>query len=72
MQSSLLLCFKTKVSGTNPICTTQYSYNYVKGLWETNEHSPFVKEIMKNNYIKTQGVTLLTETREGIDRSEGS
>lgn len=71
-QKSLLLYFKTKVSETNYFKSESMSYNLAKGLWESKKRSPIVKQMFCNSKIKVHGVTLVTATREGTDRSERS
>jgi hypothetical protein len=70
LQQSLLLDFKIKVNGTKNFATP-INYNFIKGIWELQGGTPFVN-VMINNLNEDYGVTVLTETREGIDRSERS
>lgn len=70
LQQSLLLNFKIKVNEPKPF-TTQMNYNFIKGIWELHEGSPFAS-VFKNNHTQDYCATLVTATREGIDRSERS
>ncbi|MGM0922200.1 MAG: hypothetical protein ACQEWW_13385 [Bacillota bacterium] len=70
LQQSLLLNFKIKVNETKNY-TTPMNYNFFKGIWEFQEGSPFVNVVIKN-HSQDYGATLVTATREGIDRSERS
>lgn len=70
LQQSLLFNFKIKINTTKNI-NPLMNYNIVKGIWELNDGYPFVKAML-NDKNHDYGATLVTATREGIDRSENS
>ncbi|KQL33359.1 hypothetical protein [Psychrobacillus sp. FJAT-21963] len=70
LQQSFLMNFKIKVNKTKKF-TIPMNYNFLKGIWEIQKGSPFVNEMI-NSQHHDYGSTLVTETREGIDRSERS
>lgn len=45
-------------------------YNFTTGLWEDPGTEPMIKLMLQSNEV--MGTTLITKTREGVDRSERS
>jgi hypothetical protein len=70
LQKNILLDYKIKVNKTKNF-TIQMNYNFIKGIWELKEGFPLVSAMI-NNHSLDYGATLVTETRERIDRSERS
>lgn len=70
LQESLLLNYKIRITETKEL-PSQIKYDYIKGIWEIEKETPFVNQ-MFNNQSDNYGASLVTATREGIDRSERS
>lgn len=71
-QKSPLLNYRIKCNKNDFIEDKQIHYDFALGLWLDNTGEPLIK-----NYIKSQSQTkfcesLITNTRESIDRSEVS
>lgn len=67
VQANLLLSFRKQLNINNQSTKYGFNYNFVLGLWE-KDSSYIISNLWRDEY----GTTLITETREGIDQSEGS
>lgn len=67
IQRNLLFSFRKKININRNYTKLDSNYNFEKGLWEKNG-SFTITNLSGNEY----GTTLITKTREGIDRSERS
>lgn len=65
-QASLLLSYRTLCNTTSKSKNDEIYYDITMGLWIDKTGEPLIKSYFQTNRIET----LLTETREGIDRSE--
>lgn len=68
-QKNPLLSFREITSEISQCPIMNSTYNFVTGLWE-NETNPIIERVLNDE--KMIGTTLITKTREGTDRSEGS
>ncbi|WP_156110354.1 hypothetical protein [Brevibacillus thermoruber] len=69
-QRNPLLSFRKLIpSDSSQSSILNSTYNLITGLWEM-EKRPTIEELLNSTPI--MGTTLITKTREGIDRSEGS
>jgi hypothetical protein len=70
-QKSPLLKYKTICSNENDSMMLKDSmYSFTTGLWEDLNTEPMIKLMLQTNEV--MGTTLITKTREGVDRSERS
>lgn len=71
-QQSILLEFRTEQKNEAMEKDRQKNiYAYKSGLWENINQEPMIEKMIHGE-DSGLGETLITETREGIDRSEGS
>jgi hypothetical protein len=68
-QKNLLLSFRKQLQPNEQSTILGSNYNFVLGLWE-QENTFTIENIWSSD--PKYGTSLLTKTREGIDRSEGS
>lgn len=68
-QKNPLLSFRKQIHHNDQSTILGSNYNFVTGLWEKENF--FTIETLWNSDPK-YGTSLITKTREGIDRSEGS
>ncbi len=74
VQENILFIFKKKADEykVQEALQEKSEYNLIKGFWENEEGSPYIQRLLLGKNSSCFGTTLLTETRESIDRSEGS
>lgn len=71
-QQSILLQFRAEQK--NAVIEKEEKeniYTYESGLWENINQEPLIEKMINGEDLEF-GETLISETREGIDRSEGS
>jgi hypothetical protein len=68
-QRNLLLSFRKQILHSDQSTILGSNYNFVSGLWE-KENSFTIETLWQSD--PKYGTSLITKTREGIDRSEGS
>ena len=72
-QKSPLLNYRIKCDNTESILDVGMNYDMTLGLWIDDAGEPIIKKYTSQNELNAMaGETLITKTREGIDRSEGS
>lgn len=69
-QNNPMLLFR-QLDDNNDNPQNTLNYNFSTGLWQEQNGQPVI-ELFLNTPENTLGETLLTKTREGIDRSENS
>lgn len=69
-QRSPLLNYRIACNKNDYVEEEQLSYDVASGLWVDNNGSPLVKKYVVSQDDVKIGETLITKTREGIDRSE--
>jgi hypothetical protein len=70
IQKYPLLQFRSRMSNEEKVNRTDITYNVSDGFWESEDHKPIVVELFNENKDNNMGLTIITETREGTDRSE--
>lgn len=71
-QKSPLLSFRVECRDNLPTDNTKIEYNFEKGLWIDISGVPIIEKFINDQDVLYATETLITETRESIDRSEGS
>ncbi|KYH30456.1 hypothetical protein CLTEP_26490 [Clostridium tepidiprofundi DSM 19306] len=71
MQKSPLLYYRMECEKGDSTNFQEVDYDFISGLWNINGQ-PLIKKYIENKGIEEKCQTLITETRESIDRSEGS
>lgn len=71
-QKNPLLNYRMRCNVEESTNVEKISYDFTSGLWKNELGEPIIKKYINNHELKGQGETLITETRESIDRSEGS
>jgi len=71
-QKNPLLNYKVKCDVKEGVSTEKMSYDLKEGLWKNEFGVPIIKKFIEDCKLDASGETLITKTREGIDRSEGS
>lgn len=71
-QKSPLLSFRVECRDSLATDNTKVEYNFEKGLWIDISGVPLIEKFINDQDILYATETLITETRESIDRSEGS
>lgn len=71
-QKNPLLNYKIRCDVKEDKSAEQISYDLTDGLWKNQFGEPIIKKFIDDCKLNASGETLLTKTREGIDRSEGS
>ena len=70
-QKSPLLYYRIKCN-SEPTVNEDTNYDIALGVWIDKSGEPIIKKYMERQLVEVRGETLITETREGIDRSEKS
>lgn len=70
IQKYPLLQFRTRMPNKEKVNPINVLYNVSDGFWESKDHKPLVQELFNENKDNNMGSTMITETREGTDRSE--
>ena len=71
-QISPLLHYRLKCDTQGATLSNERNYDILSGLWLDTEGEPLIKKFINNISTDIKDETLLTKTREGIDRSEAS
>lgn len=71
-QKSPLLSFKIRCSSPEQAAIESSKYDIVSGLWMNSAGQPVIEKYITDNITNLNGKTTISETRESIDRSEGT
>ena len=72
-QRSPLLNYRIQCSGSDDYLDDKHiNYDFDTGLWVDEAGEPLIKKYIVFRDFTERGETLITKTREGIDRSESS
>ncbi|SHJ33799.1 hypothetical protein [Lutispora thermophila] len=71
-QKSPLLKYRIECDCNETAELPNKSYDFVSGLWVDESGEPFIRKYIESSSLSGRTETLITKTREGIDRSERS
>lgn len=71
-QKNPLLNYRIKCNAEECRNVEEISYDFTTGLWKDELGEPIIKRYINDSKLYGQGETLITESREGVDRSEMS
>lgn len=71
-QKNPLLNYKIKCDAKEESHIQNLTYDFTSGLWKDESGEPVIRKYINNKNLDTTGATLITETRESTDKSEGS
>lgn len=71
-QRSPLLNYRIQCFGSDNLEDKHIKYDFETGLWIDEAGEPLIKKYIASRDFTERDQTLITKTREGIDRSEGS
>lgn len=71
-QRNPLLNYRIQCFGGDDLEDKNIKYDFEKGLWIDETEEPLIKKYIGSRSFSERDETLLTKTREGIDRSESS
>lgn len=71
-QRSPLLNYRIQCFGSDDLEDKHIKYDFETGLWVDEAGEPLIKKYIDSRNFTERAETLITKTREGIDRSEGS
>lgn len=69
-QKNPLLNYRKKCNPEDNKNYDKISYDFKSGLWKNELGEPIIEKYIDNSELKVCQGTLITESREGIDRSE--
>lgn len=69
-QENPLISYRIKCNAQESKNIEDIFYDFKSGLWKDKDGQPIIKKYMTNNDLKGCQETLITESREGVDRSE--
>lgn len=71
-QKSPLLKYRIECGCNETAESSNKSYDFVSGLWVDESGEPLIRKYVESSSLSGRAETLITKTREGIDRSERS
>lgn len=71
-QKSPLLNYRIQCFDSHDLEDKHIKYDFEAGLWVDDTGEPIIKKYIVSRDSTERGETLITKTREGIDRSENS
>ncbi|HBN06766.1 hypothetical protein PQ744_12410 [Thermoanaerobacterium thermosaccharolyticum] len=71
-QKSPLLKYRIECNCNETAESFSKSYDFVSGLWIDESGEPLIRKYIESSNFSGRTETLITKTREGIDRSERS
>lgn len=71
-QKSPLLKYRIECDCNETAELPNKSYDFISGLWVDESGEPLIRKYVESSSLSGRAETLITKTREGIDRSERS